>query len=176
MLTFLFKTSERMKILETVLKKDKITVSQITQETGVSKGMVSRYLKTMKEENFLHREKQTYYIINHARMRALKILIGLQQLKWDEISPIWVESAGLYGSWASGTNTELSDVDIWVKVVNYPLEEEINQLYKNIKNNTNTEVNILILTPEKLEQIKKTDPPFYHSLKRGSLLLEGERF
>ncbi|WP_321421826.1 helix-turn-helix domain-containing protein [uncultured Methanobacterium sp.] len=100
-LTHLFKTSERMKILETVLKKEKITVSQITRETGVSKGMVSRYLKTMKEKNFLHREKQTYYIINHARTRALKILMGLQQLKWDEISPIWVESAGLYGSMAS---------------------------------------------------------------------------
>jgi DNA-binding transcriptional ArsR family regulator len=176
MLTYLFKTPERIKILETVLKKEKITVSQITQETGVSKGMVSRYLKTMKEENFLHREKQTYSIINHARTRALKTLIGLQQLKWDEISPLWAESAGLYGSWASGTNTELSDVDIWIKVVSYPSEDEMNQLYKNIKNNTYTEVNILILTPEKLEQIKKADPPFYHSLQIWSLILEGEPF
>lgn len=176
MLFHLFKTPERMKILETVLKKKKITVSQITQETGVSKGMVSRYLKTMKAENFLNRKKQTYYLINHARTRALKILLSLEQLKWDEISPKWVESVGLYGSWASGTNTELSDVDIWIKVVNYPSEDEMNQLYKNIKNNTNSEVNILILTPEKLEQMKKTDPPFYHSLQIGSLLLEGEPF
>jgi predicted nucleotidyltransferase len=174
MLSTLFKTPERIKILETVLQKEKTTVTQITLETGLSKGMVSRYLKIMKEHELLYRKKQTYYITNNTLSKALKVLINLEKLKWEKMSPGWVESAGLYGSWASGTNSELSDVDIWVKVNIYPSEEELNQLYKVLKEMTNSEVNIIVLTTERLEQIKKTDPPFYYSLLTGSLVLEGE--
>jgi predicted nucleotidyltransferase len=174
MLSQLFKTSERVKILETVLKKDRITVTEITNETKLSKGMVSRYLKLMKDQDILLREKQTYYIQNHSRTRGLKVLLNLEKLKWEVIRLGWIESAGIYGSWASGTNTELSDVDVWIKVSSYPSEDELNLLYKNIKNMTTSEVNMLILTPEKLREIKKTDPTFYHSLMVGSLVLEGE--
>lgn len=174
MLSQLFKTTKRVKILETVLKRNKSTVTQITKETGISKGLVSRYLTLMKDQHFLEREEQTYHLKNHARTRALKRLLNLENLIWDDISPKWAKSAGLYGSWASGTNTEQSDVDVWIKVASYPTEEELNQLYKKIKNITTTEVNMLILTKEKLEQIKKIDPPFYHSLQKNSLLLKGE--
>lgn len=174
MISQLFKTQERLKILHEALLSRTITVTEISKDTGVSKGLVSRYLNEMKEEGLLERKGRNYYQINQPITRAIKVFLNLNILRWNEITAEWIESAALYGSWASGTNTEESDVDIWIKTGENPSEDELNLLYKNLKIQTASEVNILILTPEKLESIKKTDPPFYHSLQRNSLLLEGE--
>lgn len=174
MINVLFKTPERLKILREVLLRPTVTVTEISKDTGLSKGLVSRYLNEMKDENLLERRGRDYYIKNQPITRAMKVLLNLETLKWDEINASWIESAALYGSWGTGTNTEESDVDLWIKTEDPPSEEDLNRLYKKLKTNTASEVNILILTPEKLESIKKTDPPFYHSLQRNSLLLEGE--
>jgi predicted nucleotidyltransferase len=175
MITHLFKTPERLKILhEVLLLKDDITVTEIQKSTGVSKGLVSRYLNEMREEGLLERSGRNYHLLNHAITRAIKVLLNLDTLKWDGITAEWMISAALYGSWASGTNTEESDVDIWIKTDRIPSTDELNILYKKLKTRTASEINILILTPEKLESIKITDPPFYHSLQRNSLQLEGE--
>lgn len=174
MLSKLFKTSERVKIFETVLKRDSVTVTEISQDTNLSKGLVSRYLNIMKDSGFLERKNQKYIVKKQPKTRAIKLLLNLENLKWEEIRPEWGLSAGLYGSWASGTNKEESDLDIWIKVGKYPSEEDLNLLHKNLKKNTSSEVNLLILTATKIEKMKKTDPPFYHSLQRNSLILEGE--
>jgi predicted nucleotidyltransferase len=176
MLSPLFKTEKRIKILETALKRNKITVKDISRDTGVSKGLVSRYLDYMRKEGLLNRSGQSYHLQDQVLTRALKILLNLEKLNWNEITPKWAISTGLYGSWASGTNKEESDLDIWIKVEQYPSEDELNHLYKNLKSRTASEVNMLILTFQKLDSIKKTDPPFYNSLQRNSLILEGEPF
>lgn len=174
MFSHLFKTPERLKMLHEVLLRNSCTVTEITKDTGVSKGLVSRYLNEMKEEGLLERKGRLYHFKNTAITRALKVLLNLETLNWDDLTAVWIESAALYGSWASGTNMDGSDVDLWIKTDKNPSEEQLNLLYKKVKIQTATEVNILILTPEKLESIKKNDPPFYHSLQRNSLLLEGE--
>lgn len=174
MLTTIFKTPERLKILRTTVLKDKTTVTEISHETGVSKGLVSRYLDCLKEYGLLNREKNTYNVGEGPQIRIIKVLLNLEQLRWEDIKPEWALSAGLYGSWAAGTNHEDSDIDVWIKVEKYPSENELNSIYKKIKTNSISEVNLLILTPEKLEMIKNTDTPFFHSLLRNSLVLQGE--
>lgn len=174
MINYLFKTEERVKILENILERYSFTVKDISADTGVSKGLVSRYLDHLKKEGLLERSGRIYLVKNKSFTRALKIVLNLDKLKWDEISPHWMESAGLYGSWASGTNREDSDLDIWIKVKEYPSEDDLNTLYKDLKDRTSSELNILILTSDKLESIKKNDIPFYNSLKNNSLILEGE--
>lgn len=175
MINYLFKTDERIKILKTILNKYNCTVKDISTETGVSKGLVSRYLDHMRKDGLLERSGMTYHAKSQSLTKALKIVLNLDKLKWNEISPRWVESAGLYGSWASGTNKEDSDLDIWIKVKQYPAEDDLNELYKNLKDKTSSELNILILTSDKLESIKKSDIPFYNSLKNNSLILEGDK-
>lgn len=173
MISELFKTPERLKILREVVIRSTITVTEISKDTGLSKGLVSRYLNEMKDESLLERKGRNYYLKDQAIIRAIKVLLNLEAIRWEEITASWIESAALYGSWASGTNAEESDVDIWIKTDENPPEEKLNLFYKELKTRTTSEINILILTPEKLESIKKTDPPFYHSLQRNSLLLEG---
>jgi predicted nucleotidyltransferase len=174
MLSTLFKTKERQEILDYVLKRDQISVTQVSNDTGISKGLVSRYLANLKQMDIVKRNGQKYQVNDKALTRAIKILINLKYLRWETITKKWILSAGLYGSWADGTNTEESDIDIWIKVDKYPSEYQLNSLYKDLRNKTFSELNLFILTPEKLKNIKQYDLPFYNSLLNSLLILEGD--
>lgn len=174
MLSELFKTQERLTILHEVFLRDEIRVTEISKDTNTSKGLVSRFLKEMEKEGLLERKGLKYYNKNNSLVKAIKVMLNLNILRWEEISPSWTESAALYGSWASGTNTSESDVDIWIKTSKTPSTQELDHLYNNLSSRTSSDVHILILTPEKVDDIKLNDPPFYHSLMNSSLVLEGE--
>lgn len=174
MLSELFKTQERLNILYETFLRDEIRVTEISKDTNTSKGLVSRFLKEMEKEGLLERKGLKYYNKNTSLVKAIKVMLNLNILRWEEVSPPWAQSAALYGSWASGTNTDRSDIDIWIKTDKAPSTEELNQLYNKLSSKTSSDVHILILTPEKLDDIKSNDPPFYNSLMKTSLVLEGE--
>jgi hypothetical protein len=48
------------------------------------------------------------------------------------------------------------------------------RLQKDLSLQSDSEVNLLVLTPEKLERLKKDDTPFYNSLVMSSVALKGE--
>jgi predicted nucleotidyltransferase len=81
---------------------------------------------------------------------------------------------GLYGSWARGTNHQGSDLDVWIRADSLPPETELARLQKNLSLQVDSEVNLLVLTPEKLERLKREDPPFYNSLVYNSVILKDE--
>ncbi len=174
MLTELFKTEKRVEILYYVLYHDLSSVTEISKETGVSKGLVSRFLDYLKNKGLLERQGMKYHPKGSAKERKIKILLNLDKIDLNQCDLDWADTIGIYGSWASGTNTSESDFDIWIKVKKYPPEQKISQLNKDLRTMTNSEVNMLILTPEKLETLKNTDKPFYNSLLRNSIILKGE--
>jgi predicted nucleotidyltransferase len=85
-----------------------------------------------------------------------------------------VKGLGLYGSWARGTNHQESDLDVWIKADSLPPESVLARLQKDLSLQSDSEVNLLVLTPEKLERLKKDDTPFYNSLVMSSVTLKGE--
>ncbi len=174
MLTELFKTSERLKILYNILYEDEFTVMKVSKETGVSKGLVSRYLNNLKDENLLEKSGRVYSLKDDAQTRAIKILLNLDLIHLEILDHSWASSLGIYGSWASGTNTHRSDLDLWVKVNKYPSEYMLSKFSREMMKMTGNEVNLIVLTPDKLEILKKTDQPFYNSLLRNSIILKGE--
>jgi predicted nucleotidyltransferase len=174
MLSELFKTEKRVEILYYVLYHDISTVTEISRETGVSKGLVSRFLDYLKNNGLLERHGRKYCLNDTTKAREIKVLLNLDKIDLDQRNLDWADAIGIYGSWASGTNTIESDFDIWVKVEKYPPEQKISLLNKNLRAMTESEVNMLILTPEKLETLKNTDKPFYNSLLRNSIILKGE--
>lgn len=174
MITELFKTRERVEILNYVLYNDKSAVTKISKETGVSKGLVSRFLKYLEISRLIEKTGRTYHPKDSEKTKAIKILLNLDKISIDTPNLDWADTIGIYGSWASGTNTSESDFDVYIKVKEYPSENDISNLHKDLKNMTRSEVNILILTPEKLETLKNTDKPFYNSLLQNSIILKGE--
>ena len=84
----------------------------------------------------------------------MKILLNLQQINTKIFKKYKaVKAAGIYGSCAKGTNTEKSDIDLWVKLENLEQETCIklaSELRSKLEN-----INILFLDNKKLETLKK---------------------
>lgn len=174
MLTYLFNSKERLKILYYCFYRGEFTVAQVTKNTGVTKGLVSRYLNTLHKHKLLTRSKRTFVYINSSRTMAIKILLNLNKINEKKLIYKWMTGFGIFGSWATGTNTYESDIDVWIKTKTYPSELELSQLQNKIKIMTESEVNLIVLTPDKISELQQKDKPFYHSLIHDSIVLWGE--
>lgn len=176
MLPELFKSKERIRILHHVSIRTSFTVQSVINATGVSKGLVSEYLNMLIRQQLLSRNKRSITRQETTFWKAIKRLLNLDLLRPKISLPPWALGIGIYGSWADGTNTAGSDLDLWLLVDSYDPEIEIKaaELDQNIAAAIHCEVNSLILTREKLHHLRKHDQPFYSSLMRGSLTLEGD--
>jgi len=172
MLPELFSSKKRIQILEYALYQDNIRVTKVSEELSLSKGFVSEFLFILHKNKILHKDK-AYHPTNNPLTRTIKILLNINKIDITKIKKPFIKGIGLYGSWANGTNTVDSDLDIWFKTNKYPDEKELAHLSKILREMTHTNVQLLVLTPQKTEQIKK-DTPFFSSLYYSSILLWGE--
>lgn len=174
MLTELFKTKERSKILHYVMFRSSFGMAEVSRATGITKGLVSRYLRWLMEHGLLQKEGRMYSPLDGAHSRAIKLLLNLEKIDLSALSLGSVKGLGLYGSWARGTNHQDSDLDVWLRADSLPPESELAMLQKDLSMQAGVEVNLLVLTPEKLEMLKREDRPFYNSLIMNSVTLKGE--
>ena len=174
MLTELFKTEERACILRYVMFRSSFRVAEVSRATGVTKGLVSRYLRLLETHGLLQKEGREYSSQDVAHSRAIKLLLNLERIDLSALSLGSAKGLGLYGSWAMGTNHQESDLDVWIRADSLPPESDLARLQKNLSQQADNEVNLLVLTPEKLERLKREDKPFYNSLFMNSVTLIGE--
>jgi len=170
----LFSTPERVKILTHVIYRTApFRVNQIARELDISKGLVSKYLSLLADEGVIDKRDGRYAILDGKNTRAIRTLLNLDRIDIDIFRKYdFVEAAGVYGSHAKGSNTEDSDVDLWIMTEN-TIEESLAQLTSELKK-MNGDVRPLLLNREKLGLIKQENPLFYYSLVFGSIMLHGE--
>jgi predicted nucleotidyltransferase len=167
-------TKERVAILRNVIYSDRqFGVNEIAGKLGLSKGLVSKYFEILEKEKILERNKGKFAVRNGREVKAIRILFNLNDINTNVLKRYkFVKAAGLYGSGSKGTNTESSDVDLWVKIEDAE-DEKIaaltSALRKSVKN-----VRVLVLDDKKIRQLRKEDPVFYHSLYFGSVILYGQ--
>ncbi len=173
MLTFL----ERERVLEFVLDNPtaEIKVRGLARRLNLSPAHVSKTLKVLRNEGIV---KNNRVDLNAPIVKALKIFSNMKKLVKKgvivKINSLNVISAGVYGSWANGTNYEDSDLDIWIKVEKHPGEIKIASLVGEIRKSVGKNVQMLVLTPDNIKRLKKEDPIFYYSLAFGSIVICGE--
>lgn len=172
MLSEIFSSKKRIQILDYILYQETVTVSSVVKGLSLSKGFVSEYLSLLHQNNILLKNKG-YHPSNNPLTTVIKIILNVNKIQLSKIKKPYMIGIGLYGSWANGTNTMKSDLDIWIKTEKYPDEKELASLSKILREMTNSDIQLLVITPQKLEQIKK-DTPFYSSLRYNSRLLWGE--
>jgi len=100
--------------------------------------------------------------------------LNLERIDRSALSLGSARGLGLYGSWARGTNHQESDLDVWIRADSLPPESVLARLQRDLSLQADSEVNLLVLTPEKLERLKIDDAPFYNSLVMSSVTLIGE--
>ncbi|MFA4663325.1 nucleotidyltransferase domain-containing protein [Pyrococcus kukulkanii] len=171
----LISTKERVEILRYILERDTIRVEETAKKLGVSKGLVSKLLHMLEKEGIVKKEGRYFKVILNPKTRELKRFLNFLTLypKLSQLREEWIEGLGIYGSFSRGENKEGSDVDIWI----YTQGEDMIRVAKfqrKLRDTLKREVDLLVLTPKKIERLKKEDPIFYYSLIYGSIIIWGE--
>jgi predicted nucleotidyltransferase len=175
-LSQLCRSPERVSILQTVLHLQTFTVSQVATRTGVSKGMVSRYLSLLTGEGYLERSGRTFRLRETPAIIAIRRLLNIFELCRAILLPPWAEGVGVYGSFGTGTNNAESDIDLWVFAGTPPRSEDAGQYQRSAREKLQREIHLLVLTPERVRQIRESDPVFYSSLIASMTVIGGKSF
>lgn len=173
-LSALFRTGERITLLRTALTVPACTVQQIALKTGLSKGLVSPYLALLEREGLLTKNDRMYRLKFSPLTVAVKRLLNVDLVTAAFKKPAWATGTGMYGSWAGGTNTEESDLDLWVYSETLPSGIMVAELERDISRKISAQVHVLVLTKEKIATMKSADEPFFRSFVKQSITLEGD--
>lgn len=174
-LSDLCKTPARVAMLRAVLDRHTVSVTHLSKQKKVNKGTASRYLSLMVSAGVLVREGQRYRLVDSPLTVALRKLLNILTLRISLPLPEWADGIGAYGSWGMGTNMEGSDLDLWVYSKVVPPVEHIGRLRRAVRDTISIDVQILLLTPERIEDLRRNDPPFYSSLMQSMILIRGEQ-
>ncbi len=168
-------TPKRGAVVEHVLNNPSLSIEVrgISKRTGTSPALVSRVVGTLRKAGLV---KDDRVDAGNAMARALKILLNIRKIA--VFIPVvrrvrWVVGVGVYGSWASGTNTEKSDLDLWIRVRKPVGEEKIAAIERVISQRTGVECSIVVVDDERMRKMRESDKPFYYALA-NSFTLWGE--
>jgi predicted nucleotidyltransferase len=170
-------SKERERIVEYILSNPtrKIRVRELAKQLKLSPAHISRTLRILASNGFF---KEDTVDLSNPYVRALKTFFNIKQLQeknvTETLKKIDILGAGVYGSWSNGSNHEDSDLDVWIKVHENPGERKIAIVSNDIRKALGRSIQILVLTPERIDRLKKEDPIFYYSLAFGSMILYGE--
>lgn len=175
----LLSSDERIRLLKKILNmaERNLYVRELARDVGVSAGFVSKYMGKLKESGIT--EEGRISLVN-PKVRVLKIFLNINEMIDEDVVGIiknhikGVRGIGIYGSWADGTNLEGSDLDIWVLVgKKAPDPVDSANAVAEIEKKINVETSLYVLTDEELEELRKSESPFYYSLS-DSFVLCGE--
>ncbi len=174
----LLSSHERIQVLAYVSENREVTVTSVARGTGVSKPVVSRYLNLLAENELCLLQGRIFQWQANATGITLRRLLNIMLLKDAVDLPEWVKGIGVYGSWATGRNDAASDIDLWIMVERFTgaVEMATAKLEAHFHTVLGKEVNILILTPEKVNRMRELDDYFYRNLMTASVTIDGVPF
>jgi len=170
-------TEKKLSLLGEVLSSagEKIRVRQIAGKLNLNPGYVSTILGKMEREGLI---KHNELDLANPEVRSLKILSNTCRLanSWQSIRKKGILGFGIFGSWAKGSNTYDSDLDIWVKSAKELSAEETSEIRHILMEDSGAPlVSLIVLTGEKIAKIRNDDKLFYCTLL-NSFHLGGELF
>ena len=176
MLPELFKSEDRLRMLRYVAERENVTVQTVAKATHVSKPVVSRYMHVLVRNGLCKRTGRTLSWVPSPVGSAMKRFLNILLLDEHLLPTPWAESIGMYGSFARGTNTAGSDVDVWILVSAYSheIEAHVAELRHSLSHSLGYDVHILILTRKKLQDLSFQDPPFYEEFMKDQVVIRGD--
>lgn len=174
MLSKLFGTEKRVRILSAILERETFGVEELAGKLGMSKGTVSVYLKELAGGGLIQKRGRKFQWKDTSARKELKRDVNYWTLR-EKLLPLredWIRALGVYGSFARGENGPNSDVDVWILVEKEdPLK--IAELHEKLESLTERKVDLMVLTPERLNRFKAENPYLYWSIKLSSLTIWG---
>jgi predicted nucleotidyltransferase len=148
---------------------------EVEDETGLSIGATNQALRELASAGFLLREQKgrmSFYSadMSNPLVRQYKVLLNLTSL-YPLIASIQDRciKITLFGSAAQGTNTEDSDIDLFI-LANTP-----NEALELVASSKQAEkIQVLAKKPVEWAAAKKREPIFYEEVERGIVLWEAK--
>jgi predicted nucleotidyltransferase len=172
--TELFSSSQRVELLRyAIFKNGILSVNKTANERQLSNGLVSHFFNILSGQHIMKKVDNKFVVDDTAQTRAIKIFLTVTSIDPSIFHKYeFVRGAGIYGSSARGTNTEDSDIDLWV-YVGEASDEQIASMMADIRKNYPV-VSLLVLSRRRLTTLKTSEDPFYYSLIFGSVLIYGD--
>jgi predicted nucleotidyltransferase len=170
----LFSSAEKLRVLEELLfgNEEKIRVRNLARTTEVSPSLVSNTVSELKKSGMINENKVGFL---HPSVKATKILLNIRKINAIKLiakaKKLFknCKGIGLYGSWAKGTNTRDSDLDMWI-IAEKEDDKNKTELRRLVKQKLETEINIIVLTQKRLNELREKDFVFYSALHHSFVL------
>lgn len=150
-------------------------VREIARLLHLGTGSASETLARLSEAGLLHREERGRLVLYRAAMespllREVKVCATLL-----DINPLVLRLRGevrrtiLFGSAASGEDTDESDIDLFLETDD---KTRVAETIAAAQAGLDREISPIILTPGEFRSLKRTDPGLYERILGGKMLIE----
>jgi predicted nucleotidyltransferase len=180
----LFSSKLRIKLLDVFLSlpNARFYIRELERKIKEEAKNVSRELKNLESLGLLISEKQgnlKYYSVNENFFLypELKAIIfkttGVQGLLREALERLkGIETAFIYGTYATGKESESSDVDIMV--IGKPDLNELNEVISNLEEKLDREINYMCFDQEEFKERRKARDAFINEALSGEkIMLKG---
>ena len=180
----LFSSKLRTKLLDVFLSLPdaRFYIRELERKIKEEAKNISRELKNLEALGLLISEKQgnlKYYSVNENFFLypELKAVIfkttGVQGLLKEALERLKeIETAFIYGTYATGKESESSDVDIMV--IGKPDLTELNEIISNLEEKLNREINYMCFDQEEFKERRKVGDAFINEVLSGEkIMLKG---
>lgn len=155
---------------------------EIARATKISYGSANLVLNYLYKKGFLKREtrgRMCFYSadLSNSYIKELKILYNLISLEplIEKLKP-YTHKIVLYGSWATGTDTENSDIDIFI-VTSSEEEEKVRSIIDKFSYSDKIggrKIQAVIYSPEDLLKREEKERVFLSEVEKGKVIWERE--
>jgi predicted nucleotidyltransferase/biotin operon repressor len=148
-------------------------ISQIARNIGLSKGEVSKSVKTLKQCGFVRSRmsgRNMICSVNRSSQAIISLRIAFNILEiMPQVAPLrkFSQKIAVFGSCAQGTDTVDSDIDILVIAAD---KGKINSMTQKVK--LSRAVQWVIKTPQEYVILVNREKVFAEEINRGILLYE----
>jgi predicted nucleotidyltransferase len=166
----LFSSKIRVKLLDAFLSSPdaRFYIRELARRIKEEAKNMSRELKSLEALGILSSESQgnlKYYSVNkefflYSELKAIIFkTTGVQGLLKEELKKLkGIEAAFIYGSYATGEESERSDID--VIIVGSPDLTELNEIINESEGKLTREINYMCFDRKEFEERKKNKDPF----------------
>jgi predicted nucleotidyltransferase len=173
----LISSKKRKNLLRLLLDdpEERMGIRAAARACHLSPASVSVFVASLEKEGMFRRGRPD---VENPELRALKTLFNI-----EKVAPLFTlvkrkfdaKGMGVYGSWAKGTNTSASDLDLWIMLDKEPTPSKTAEIRQCLREATGTvDISIVFLTKQKLDVLRKKDSVFY-SMLFHSYYIGGEK-
>ncbi len=167
-------TEERLRLLGYLLAhpSEEIVPDRLAKKVKVSRSQAHKYVNILRKEGLVEGKR----LEETPMLRAVRALLNVIRIEDADVNGILrkrfpkMSGWGVFGSFASGTNAEGSDLDIWIKVGVEPEDLEIARAKKEVGEKLGVPVDIIAATQKRLENFRQKSDAFYFSLYNGKVM------